>query len=332
MSGAGAGGTGGRHILTDWNDLRFFLSVARLGSLSASSRFLKVDPATVGRRISSLEAAMGLRFFERRSDGYRLTDTGLKLLDHATRVEEDLHGLTRALESEDRSISGPVAITSSEAVTLPFLIPALPSLRARYPGIRVDFVSSNEVLSLARREADIAVRMVRPEEGDLLARKIGTMGFGLYASRDYIDRAGMPSALGDLQNHALVDWLGDYPRAETTVWYREAAASAPVVRMTGPQERMQAALAGVGIVCLPHIMARDTRLLRVLAGHNVPSMELWLLVHPDTARVKRVRAVMDFIIAAAKTAASDLQGPEPGAFLPSQADAFKQDGDVSYAA
>ena len=169
-------------IVKDWNDLRFFLAVARLGSLSAAARALKVDPATVGRRITSLERALSVRCFERRADGYRLTAAGRKLQQHAERVEQDLLGLSRALDAEEREVEGLVTVTASDSVALPVLIPALPMLRDMHPGIRIDLITSNRVLSLARREADVAVRTVRPEEGDLLTRKIGTMRYGLFVA------------------------------------------------------------------------------------------------------------------------------------------------------
>ncbi len=291
--------------MKDWDDLRFFLSVARSGSLSASSRTLRVDAATVSRRIASFEEAVGSRLFDRRPDGYRLTGTGLKLLDHAIRVEDDLLGLSAAVATEDRVVAGQVAVTASEAVTLSFLIPALPRLRKLHPGIRLDILSSNKVFSLARREADIALRSVRPDGGDLLARRIATLGFGLYASPGYLDRLGRPRCPEDLGRHSFVDWLEDYPRAETTVWYRRVASHPAVARMTGSQERLEAGLAGLGIVCLPHILVRGKGLEPILSSLTVPPMEIWLLAHPDTAKMRRVRAVMDIIAEAASALSAE---------------------------
>jgi DNA-binding transcriptional LysR family regulator len=295
-------------IVKDWNDLRFFLAVARLGSLSAASRALKVDPATVGRRISSLEAALAIRCFERRADGYRLTSAGRNLLGHAERVEEDLLGLSRALDAEEREVRGLVTVTASDSVAIPVLIPALPALREKHPGIRIDLISSNQVLSLARREADVAVRTVRPEEGDLLTRKIGTMEYGLFASPGYIERHGAPRTMEDMARHAAVDWLEDYPRVATSTWFREIAAhSTATVRLSGVKERLAAAQAGLGVVCLAYVAARGAGLVQVLSEAEVPPVELWMVTHPDSARAKRVRAVMDFIVRAAATAGGRLK-------------------------
>jgi DNA-binding transcriptional LysR family regulator len=290
-------------LVKDWNDLRFFLSVARLGSLSAAARALKVDPATVGRRIASLETALGLRCFERRADGYRMTSSGRKLLQHAERVEQDLLGLSRALDAEEQEVAGVVTVTTSDSVSLPVLIPALPLLREKHPGIRIDLISSNQVLSLARREADVAVRAARPEEGDLLTRKIGLLGYGLFASRPYLDRHGTPASLGDLAQHAMIDWLEEYPRVATSTWFRELASANQIsMRASGVKERLAAAQAGLGIACLSFALAHGTGLVQVVPQADVPSVELWMVTHPDSARAKRVRAVMDFIVQAAAAA------------------------------
>ena len=290
-------------MVKDWNDLRFFLSVARLGSLSAAARALKVDPATVGRRVHSLETTLNIRCFERRADGYRLTGSGRKLLQHAERVEHDLLGLSRALDAEEQDVAGVVTVTASDSVSLPILIPALPLLREKHPGIRIDLISSNQVLSLARREADVAVRTARPEEGDLLTRKIATLGYGLFAAPRYLERRGRPSSPDDLGAHAAVDWLEEYPRVATSTWFRELAARCPFsVRLSGVKERLAAAEAGMGIVCLSFAMARGSGLVQILPEVDVPSVELWMVTHPDSARAKRVRAVMDFIVRAAGSA------------------------------
>jgi len=295
-------------IVKDWNDLRFFLAVARLGSLSAAARALKVDPATVGRRINSLEAALAVRCFERRADGYRLTAAGRKLQLHAERVEEDLLGLARALDAEEREVEGLVTVTASDSVALPVLIPALPMLREKHPGIRIDLISSNQVLSLARREADVAVRTVRPEEGDLLTRKIGTMRYGLFASPDYLERHGTPQSLDDLARHGAIDWVEEYPRVATSTWFREVASGcAMTVRLSGVKERLAAAQAGLGVACLAYVMARGTELVQVLPEAEVPPVEMWMVTHPDSARAKRVRAVMDFIVHAAAAASGRLK-------------------------
>ena len=301
----------GASIVRDWNDLRFFLSVARLGSLSAASRSLKVDPATVGRRIRSLETALDLRCFERRADGYRLTESGRRLLEHAERVEGDLIGLSRAVAAEDRIVSGRVTVTASEAVTVPFLIPTLPGLRERHPGLRLDILSSNQVFNLARREADIALRMVRPDGGDLLTRRVATMGYGLYASDTYLKAAGVPSELEHLAAHNLIDWVEEYPKAATSAWFREfTEQNGATLRLNGSQERLAAVAAGIGIGCLPFIVARDTSLRRVLPSVAVPPMEVWMVTHPDSARVRRVRAVMDYLAQAAVAAGRRFSEPE----------------------
>ena len=169
-------------LVKDWNDLRFFLSVARLGSLSAAARALKVDPAD--RRTTHRQPRGRARPALFRAPGGRLpTDpSGRKLQQHAERVDRTSSASRARSTPRSSEVAGLVTVTTSDSSSLPVLIPALPMLRDKHPGIRIDLISSNQVLSLARREADVAVRTVRPEEGDLLTRKIGTLRYGLFAS------------------------------------------------------------------------------------------------------------------------------------------------------
>jgi DNA-binding transcriptional LysR family regulator len=280
----------------DWDDLRFFLAVARSGSLSGAARELRVDPGTVSRRVSAMESALGARCFERRPDGYPLTEQGAHLLKFAQRIENEIAALDHALDASDRMIEGVVALTASESISTPFVVPVLAELRTRHPGIRIELTADNRVLSLSRREIDIALRMARSEEDELLSRRIGTLSYGIFASSDYLSRAGRPSSKDDLGRHALIDWLQDYPRAPTAVWLREITAlHPPVLKVNSVHDRRRAAELGIGIALLPLLVARDSRLQQVLCEVEVPPLEIWLLAHPEVARIPRVRTVMDFL-------------------------------------
>lgn len=229
----------------DWNDLRYFLAVARTGTLSAASRELKVDAGTVSRRVLAMETALGARCFERRPDGYPLTEQGALLLEHAERVEQEIVSLDRAVDAGDKQVSGLVAITAVESVSHGFLLPALTTLKAIHPNLRIDLVVDNRVLSLGRREVDIALRMARAEQGELLSRRIGVMGFGLYASREYLDAHGVPDQVEDLARHSLIDYLGEYPRSPPAAWFREITSRFPAflksaARPTGRAPRSSA--------------------------------------------------------------------------------------------
>ena len=286
----------------NWDDLRYFLAVAAEGSLSAAARTLKVNPATVSRHIDALEDRFGVRLFDRRQDGYGLTEAGEKIAVRARAIETEMFGLARAFDAEDRGLAGTVTVTATESLTVPFLIKNLPLLQDRHPGIRLHVVNEYRMLNLSRREADVAIRLARPDQGDLVIRKIGMMGFGLYASPDYLATHGAPSTPADLVNHAVIDWLDGFPENAPVSWLRAQLAGRPPAFSTNPASgRLAAARAGVGIALVPCMVAEEALgdgpggVVRVLADTEIPGVDLWLLVHRDLARIARVRAVLDFI-------------------------------------
>jgi DNA-binding transcriptional LysR family regulator len=242
-----------------------------------------------------LEIALGIRCFDRRADGYRLTDAGRKLFEQAEVIEANFAVLSSVFDAEDRGIEGLVRITANETVSQPFLIPLLSDLQELHPGIRIELIIDNRSFSLARREADIALRMVRPEDGDLLARRVAIMAYGLFVSDALAARLGTPRSVDDLSQYPTIDWTEDYPKVATVHWFRQAAAGAAVLRVNRVAERRAAAINGLGLVCLPLRWAEGTALKRVLPEIAIPPAEVWLVTHPETARVPRVRAVMDFI-------------------------------------
>jgi DNA-binding transcriptional LysR family regulator len=247
-----------------------------------------------------METALGTRCFERRPEGYPLTDQGRRLFDHAERVEQEIISLDRAVDAGDKRVTGIVAVTAVESVTTGFLLPSLRRLRQLHPGLRIEITVGAHLASLSRREVDIALRMARSEQGELLSRRIATLGFGLYASQAYLDEQGVPGEIADLSEHCLIDYLGDYPRAPPAVWFREITSRfPPFLKINGAGDRACAAELGLGITPLPYLIARSTNLIRVLREIEIPPLEMWLLAHPEGARIARVRTVMDFLAEAA---------------------------------
>lgn len=291
--------TGGRCYRNgmNWDDLRYFLAVASEGSLSGAARVMRVNPATVSRHVDALEQRLAVRLFDRRQDGYLTTPAGEKLLERARIIEDEMFALSRAFDAEDQGLTGTVSVTATESLTVPFLIPNLPRLRERHPGIRLQLVSDYRMLNLSRREADVAIRLARPEQGDLVVRRIGEMGFGLYASQAYLDTAGTPRTTGELAGHAMIDWLDGYPETKPVSWFREVMGDRPPVFATNPASgRLAAARAGMGITLVPCMVSEGwSGLVRVLPEVEIPAVDLWLLVHRDLSRIARIRAVLDFI-------------------------------------
>ena len=182
-------------ISFDWNHIRAFLATVETGSLSAAARALKQTQPTLSRQISLLEEALQLTLFERGTRNMRLTDAGTELLSYVQGMADAATQISRVAAGQSQAIEGSIRITSSDAMAAYALPPCLISLRQKHPGISVELVPSNEMSDLTRRDADIAIRHVRPEQPDLIARQLGDFRVGLFAASDYLDRVGRPRNL-----------------------------------------------------------------------------------------------------------------------------------------
>ncbi len=293
----------------DWDNLRFVLAVADAGGLSAAARALRVDTATVSRRLDALEAELRCKLFHRSRQGLQSTSAGAKLLTHARRVEGEVRALGFALSAEDRGLDGTVVVTATEPIASGLVVPALDAFRARHPGIALELVTDIRALDLGRREADIALRLLRPHQGDLRVRKLGVVGYALYASPDYVARRGTPDPRDGCAGHALIDWPVDYTIIPQVPWLRAQCARATVVlRSTSAMTRLAAAASGIAIALLPCVIAdTDPRLVRIKTEPS-PTQDLWLVTHRDLARVPRIRAVLDFLSETARRAGRRLTG------------------------
>jgi DNA-binding transcriptional LysR family regulator len=280
-----------RTAALDWEDVRYFVALARHGTLSAAARALHVNHATVSRRLASLEAALGRALFERRPKGLALSAIGRAVLDQAQVMEKASFAVLRNLES-DTQACGLVRITMTRSLADGFVAERLGPLLAQHPSLDIEIITESRNVSLARHEADIALRLGRPAKGELLARRIATLGFGFYASRAYRERidAGMtPVFVGFDAESELV------PEA---AWANRRLSSRRFVLRSNSQAA-QAAIAagGHGVALLPHLLARTWPSLVALdLGEVPPSRELWLLMRPHAARIARVRLVADHLV------------------------------------
>ncbi len=268
----------------DWDDLRVFLELARVGSLSAAARSLGLSHATVGRRLASLEDTLGHPLVERRVDGYVLTPDGAAVRDLADGMDERALAILRRGGRED-GLAGTVRLTMTQALADLFVAFRLGPLRVRHPGLDLEVVVDNRSLSLARREADIAIRLARPQSGELFARKLATIGYALYAA------PGAPDVL-----IANDESLADLPES---VWLsRHHPGKRIAFRSNSVQTQLAAARAGFGVALLPRWLAGgDAGLQRLPSAVPTPTREVWLAVHRDLKDVPRVRAVIDHVTA-----------------------------------
>lgn len=276
----------------DWEDLRYFLALARHGSLSAAARALKVSHATVARRVASLEEALQAPLFDRKADGYAPTARGRRVETFA-RTMEDAAQASADLVSPDAGLSGLVRLTMARSMADRFVVERLGDFHKQHPGIDLEIIADSRVISLSRREADIALRFGRPKDSDLLARRLSSVAFSFYASRSYaktLGRTSSPAMIGfDDENDFIADasWLN-----------REFSQSRFAVRTNSQATQAAAARAGLGVAQLPlHVAANDPRLVPVTLPKKPPDREVWMLLRKDVARLPRVRAVADYLAA-----------------------------------
>jgi len=281
-----------------WDDLRFFLAVADHGSLSAAARALRVNPATILRHIDALEFSLSARCFDRKPDGYVLTATGGKMLARVRAIEGEVRAIMRGMDDDDRGVKGRVVVSADEMLAEFSIVPRLPLIREQYPGIRIDLLSGSRSLDLARGEADIALRLLRPETGNLVVRRVGTMNFGVFASKKYIESHGEVRHLGDLSKCDIIDWVDDYPDLAPAAWWRERTiARSAVFRADRLRERLIGCAAGVGIAMFPLIcVGFNPELVQICREDRLPAVDIWLLARRDLARVTKIRAVIDFLV------------------------------------
>lgn len=281
----------------DWDNIRYFLAAARTHSLSAASRALNSNQPTVGRRIDALEAQLGLRLFQRHSGGLTLTEDGQRLLASAGLMEEGAADVFRACQSDADHMAGTVRVAVAEGLGVVILTPKLPELYKRYPLLDIVLEPSVASADLKRGQADIALRLFRSSDADMVSRRLCEMRLGLYASTDYLARNGTPQSVNELQHHSFIAYGGELKQHEENLWLEELMGSGRCLfRSDNTLARFAAVVSGIGIAVMPQLlMATQANCVRLMPQHDAPSRTIWLEVHGDLRHVARIRAVMDFI-------------------------------------
>ena len=281
----------------NWDRVRLFLEVAEAGSLIAAAERLGVSQPTLGRQIDRLEREIGVTLFQRGRTGMALTEAGLALVDDGRDMAAAAGRLRLTAEGAVASVSGPVRITASDVVSSYLLPEILVALKDAEPAIDIELVASNQVENLLLRDADIAVRMVRPTQNDLIAAKVNNMAMGTYAHRDYLARHGTPKTIEQLYDHRIVG----YDRADLIL--RTMAE----LGLTGGREMFafrtddqvaywELVKAGAGIGFGPRLIAtRSPELIEVVEGLAIPALPMWLASHRELHTSARIRFVVDFL-------------------------------------
>ncbi|GAA4426389.1 LysR family transcriptional regulator [Acidovorax lacteus] len=288
----------------DWSLIRSFLAVLDHGSLLAAARALSTSQPTVGRHVAALEQQLGGALFERTGRGLVPTALALRLAESGRAMEAAAHQLARSLAGARTGVEGTVRITASQPVACVLLPPVLARLRAQWPQVQIELVSSNEVSNLLRREADIALRMLRPEQTGLVARKIAEVTICACAHRDYLRRSGTPRTPQELLGHALVghDRQPDIQRGFAAMGYAVQPERFGF-RTDDLMAYWAAVRAGLGIGFVAEYLVRtDPQVQPVLPQLPLPRLPIWLTVHREIRSNPGIRAVYDFLAEQVPTA------------------------------
>ncbi len=273
----------------NWEDLHYFMVFAQEKSLSGAARSLKVDHATVARRIASLEMALALKLVDRRPRSYLLTVDGQRIAAQGDSMTLNAFAVSRAALSGRQGIAGEVTLSVPPVMGLKLIAPRIAQLQRRYPDLQLVLLADTTNVSLLRAEADIAIRLSRASESDLVARKIGTVEFGLYGNAGY------------LQATSEAEWgfIGYHDSRAASVqqkWLLEQAGGRSLVmRSNDLMIQAAAAEAGAGIALLPHFVGQELGLER-LAGPRSLQREIWLTVHDDIRHAPGIAAVTAFLL------------------------------------
>lgn len=283
----------------EWPWLRSFVAVMNAGSLTAAAYALRTTQPTVGRHIRSLERQIGETLFDRTPDGFKPTSRATALYERAAAVEQAVTGLATSLSSGTAELSGLVRVTTSQIFAIELLPHLLSDLLVRHPRLQVEVIASDEVRNLLRREADVAVRFVRPVQPNVIATAAGEASFGLFAHRDYLARAGKPRTARDLrsQGHRLIGFEDAQATVDAVKRLGGDADAAQVqLRSDTFLVHVSALRAGCGIgACQLWLAARYPELERVLPDVDVSRIPIWIAAHEDLHRSRRIRAVFDHL-------------------------------------
>jgi len=277
----------------DWDDLRIFLAAARIGSLSGAAGRLRLDAATVGRRVARLEVALKSTLFIRSAGGLELTASGTRLLESAHDAEAAM--LIAARTGEDDIVGGAIRISASEGFGGAIIAPTLPALRRRWPALRVELAANPGFLSASKREVDMAVTLSAPANARLVVEPLTDYQLTLYASADYLKRTGAPTTLQELEAHDLVGYVDDLIYAPELRYLDEIQLNLrPAIASSSIRAQRDIIAAGGGIGVLPCFLAEG--LTPVLPQQALLTRRFWISVHADVAGSARVRTIRRWLL------------------------------------
>ncbi|HEV7436692.1 MAG TPA: LysR family transcriptional regulator [Pseudorhizobium sp.] len=283
-----------------WDDLQYFLAVARTGQLSTAARHLRTSHATVSRRIDRLEFSLKVKLFERNPRGYMLTAIGQRFIEAAERIEAETDRLQADVAAGTTAQKGVVRLSAPEGFANFFLSHRLGSFQAQHPNISLELVTIQQIMSLSRKEADLAVTLDPPKGGPYKTEKISDYVLNVYASQRYLQGASSITCREDLLAHPFIGYIEDMIFAHGLDYMRDVHPGIkPHFQSSSIFAQLTATKGHLGLCVLPHFIARAQPDLKIVLQDEVTlTRNYWLVCHRDLSHVPRVRAVADFIFAA----------------------------------
>ena len=280
-----------------WDDLPLVLAIARNGNLREAAMALRVNHSTMFRRLNALERSLNTKLFERLASGYRPTESGERLLAAAERMETEVLTLDREVTGRDTRLTGKLRVTASETLAFGALAGEIARFRQRHPGIIVELLVDNRTLDLSRRETDIALRAMRPVQGDLFGRKLTDIRWCFYASPDYLNARKAPRRQRDIDKHQVISWGESMLPTKAAAWLAKHVPTRSICyRTNSPVSQLLAAKAGMGLALLPcYLGDSDRALTRVLSPLDDLRTELWLVTHRSLKETARIRSFMELV-------------------------------------
>ena len=281
----------------DWDDLKVFLNVARCGSLASAAKRLRADQSTISRRIAHLERTLGIALFERLPSGLRVNEVADRLLCHAERIESAVISMREDVQSGSSRTAGHVRLATMEGIASLYLAARFARLQRLHPHLTVELLTSPQIVSVNRREADLFLSFFLPTGQGMVSRRLGGFLLGLYGSQDYLNRHDVPESQYDLARHTFVTYIDNLIQMDSVRWLDDVIKNPKVsFKSNSMIAQMNAAAGGLGLVLLPSFAAEGRQdLVPVLHDRLTTRRDLWITVHTDLQFVPRIQAVWSFL-------------------------------------
>ena len=282
-------------VFLPWDEIRYFLEVAQAGSFNAAARRLGVNQTTVGRHINAMEARLGAHLFDRQDSGLSLTAEGRIAFDDAVRIGEAVDSFARKLSGSDRRLVGEVRINMTEGLATYWLLPRLRTFQQDNPSLKISWAIGDSILDLGR-EADVAIRWQKPIEAHVIARRIGSVRYSIYATEAYVKQHGLPQSMDELDRHHFLHFTGYERNPGLKRWNDLMKTIPPVMRLDNTAFTQAVFQSGTMVTLLPDYAVQvDSTIIRAPVDLGI-SLDVWIAYHEDRRKSGRIRALVAEVI------------------------------------